>query len=118
MMADEKESLAYFTDKAGRKVCRGDLIVYGHNLGRCAGLRFGVVKDIAKRTTSWNRQEEFSIRVRGMDDDWNWKPENIKLCDKDGTLMYPDRCLLVTDDALPKEYAEILREHYIDYMGG
>jgi hypothetical protein len=33
-------------DKSGRELEPGDFIVYGHALGRCAGLRYGVVLEV------------------------------------------------------------------------
>ena len=35
-----------FKDKCGKVLTSGDFIVYGHALGRCAGLRYGKVIDV------------------------------------------------------------------------
>jgi hypothetical protein len=75
-------------DKAGREIQVGQYIVYGHALGRCAGLRYGVVLATA----------EDHIEIRGCDDDWH-----IRLLSRNSSLRFPKRILIVTGSQLPVE---------------
>lgn len=98
-------------DKLGRRFEAGDFIAYGHALGRCAGLRIGKVLEIkrvggrgygyAVPAPSWR------ITVVGVDDDWNGR--ELELCRK-GTLLYPNRCLVLDAYTVPDSYLELYRK--------
>jgi hypothetical protein len=102
---DKREERPFFIDKAGRNVIVGDYIVYGHNLGRCAGLRFGKVLKIAVITETWHGDEEWRITVQEVDDDWSF--EDLRLCRK-GCLNFPNRIMKV-NEIIPENYKEILK---------
>jgi hypothetical protein len=91
-------------DKLGREIKPGDYIVYGHLLGRCAGLKVGkvvVIKPVPK-----DQFGESRITVMGVDDGWgDRKP---RLDSKKGTLQFPDRILVVEKSSLPKKYLDLL----------
>lgn len=90
-MSIERKEVPHFIDKSGRLVSVGDFIAYGHNLGRCAGIRFGKVLKI-ETELNYREQVEWRIRVQGIDDDWNTDINSAKLAGK-GTLMFPERIL-------------------------
>lgn len=88
------------TDKAGNEINVGDYIVYGHALGRCAGLRYGKVLEI-KASKGYYDEGKPVLSVQGVDDDWKHrKPE---LCARKGTLGFPnERVLVIKEDQLPQ----------------
>jgi len=103
-------------DKIGQEIKQGSIIVYGHTLGRCAGLRIGIVKEIKKSPDARWKEDAWRFKVRGIEDDWNYEnPENFSdknLCSKDGTLMFVTRIIVLKDEQIPEHYRKILREHY------
>ena len=103
-----------FEDKSGRNVRVEDNIIYGHNIGRSAGLRFGRVKQIRcdrKMRNLGGETREFvkwSITIQGLNDDSSWRGERIPcLLDRKSTLYYPSRILLV-NEIMPEQYAAML----------
>jgi len=96
-----------FTDKLGHEVYVGDDIIYGHNLGRCAGLRIGrVLKIRMERDGIHNDLISWKITVQGVDDDWDHNEPS--LCRK-GTLQFPKRIMRVDTNTLPDNIQELLR---------
>lgn len=91
---------AQFIDKAGRPVKPGDIIVYGHALGRCAALQYG--KALALKTPTRKRwgASEVSLSVQGV-------TSGGSLLGK-GTLQFGDRTLIVTRDQVPAQALETL----------
>jgi len=81
-------------DKAGKELSPFDIIVYGHNKGRCAGLRFGVVLG-AKQSDSWRGPREY-LSIVGIDDDYGHCKATKKTA-----LKFGERTLLVGRDQLP-----------------
>lgn len=103
-------------DKSGRELKAGDYIVYGHALGRCAGLRYGVVIDIKEARDSWTDKKKMHLRVRGVDDDWGGqKPE---LLSKDSTLQFGDRILRINPSQMPEKVLAILQKFEQDRQEG
>lgn len=103
-----------FTDKLGQELKPGRWIVYGHNLGRCAGLRIGciiaAVKGEGSERCPWNRQDR--ITVWSIDDDHieyhkfnpndEWaKPKPLG---KKSTLLFSSRCLVIPTELVPENY--------------
>jgi hypothetical protein len=77
-------------DKSGRELQAGDLIVYGHLLGRCAGLQYGKVLEAkTARRSSWDKTMVERVRIRGVGSDWR----EPKLLSRDSTLSFGDRIL-------------------------
>jgi hypothetical protein len=98
-------------DRLGRTIVAGCYIAYGHALGRCAGLRIGKVLAVKCEepipNANYFRHPEWRITVMGVDDDWNHRaPE---LCKRKGTLMFPDRMVVLDFDKLPQVYQDLLR---------
>ena len=97
-MSDKKPKyvdIDCYHDKNGERVVVGDIIAYGHNLGRCAGIRFGKVLRIYNSCAGWQEKYQLRINVMGLDDDWSF--EKPKLCQRKGVLQFPNRTLKVTD---------------------
>jgi hypothetical protein len=95
-------------DKLGQEIKPGCTIVYGHALGRSAGLRIGKVLEVKRyapgELKTWEDYEQFRITVWGVNDDWK-EPE---LLSKKSTIQYPSRIIVLPDDAVPKEFKELL----------
>jgi hypothetical protein len=97
-------------DRLGRDIVAGSYIAYGHALGRCAGLRIGKVLHIKSLEKEGYTTTiiDWRITVMGVDDDWNHRaPE---LCKRKGTLMFPDRMVVLDFDKLPQVYQDLLKE--------
>lgn len=95
-----------FQDKAGNPLKRGDFIVYGHALGRCAGLRYGVVVEIKEGKVDWS-QTGPKLHVFGIDDDWDHRAPTI--CRK-GVLSFSSRVLKVRKDQIPLNQLSLLEK--------
>lgn len=97
-----------FKDKSGRLIREGDYIIYGHALGRCAGLRYGKVIGLKTREIEhYGRENEIKVKiqVQGVDDDWNHR--EASLCKK-SYLEFSERILKIDEDQIPKKYLELL----------
>lgn len=102
-------------DKAGHDLKPGDLIVYGHALGRCAALRYGMIISINKpKEDSYSNKDKLHVRVRGVDDGWDGKPE---LLSKDSTLQFGDRILRISNSQMPEKVLKLLRDHDYEQRG-
>jgi hypothetical protein len=99
-----------YYDKAGQRVHIGDVIVYGHALGRCAALQYGMVTKFKESKNKWTDKPEVHLIVRGIsyhDNDmdnvgnrnstYRQVPKFLKL----GTLQFPSRLLKVNVDQIP-----------------
>jgi len=95
-------------DKCGQPITVGAYIIYGHALGRCAGLRIGKVLALKKRRENYTGDPGVSITVMGVNDDY-WVRE-IGLCNKKGTLMYPNRVVVVPKSMIPETHRELLKD--------
>jgi len=96
-------------DKLGQEIIEGCIIAYGHALGRCAGIRIGrVVKAEMKYETGWDGKLKVSprITVQGVDDDWAGR--NMELASRKGTLMYPDRIIVLDPEVVPERFLDLL----------
>jgi len=94
-------------DKLGREIVVGDFIVYGHALGRSAGLRIGKVLDVTHKPGRYPSDSPWRIRVQGVDDDWARAGVDrpLELC-RPGTLQFPERTV-VDRRSLPLAYAAL-----------
>lgn len=94
-------------DKTGAEIKEGDFIVYGHALGRCAGLRIGkvlAIKHHADKAYTWSA--DWSISVIGVDDDWDSCAP--RLCASKGTLAFPDRIVVLRRENVPATHLVLL----------
>lgn len=83
-------------DKTGKQeIISGSYIVYGHALGRCAGLKFGKVIKV---------DEKNRYHVIGVDDDWKYQQPELS---KKGILQFEERIIVLPFDMLP-DYAQKL----------
>ncbi|MBP9757241.1 MAG: hypothetical protein KBD06_01440 [Candidatus Pacebacteria bacterium] len=104
-----------FTDKANVEVAPGDLIIYGHALGRCAGIRFGKVLALAEHPKSeWGSNHktgdrDCKLRIIGVDDDWSH--EEPKLLSKASVIAFGSRVLKLHPDQVPKLLADLLNTY-------
>jgi hypothetical protein len=106
-------------DKVGKPIEVGSLIVYGHALGRCAGLSIGKVLkvdppkvsqeeydsiDHAKKYIRWNDRIP-KITVIGVDDDWDSHAPQLK---KKGVLNYPKRIMVLDRSMVSAVFLDLL----------
>lgn len=100
-------------DKLGQEIKVGSYIVYGHNVGRCGGLRVGIVKEILENKDEFRSKSSnnsYKFKIRGIDDDWNWDNyldfSKIQLLQKDSFIQFTTRIIVLND--LPLEYKKLL----------
>lgn len=86
-------------DKLGQEIKIGSIIAYGHALDRCAGIRIGKVLAL---------KEKDRITVMGIDDDWSF--QEPKLCERKGTLQFPERIIVLKDNQVPQQYKSLLKD--------
>lgn len=100
-----------FTDKLGKPITPGSYIAYGHALGRCAGLRIGMVLEIKRKKEPEYLHSYSTVRITviGIDDDWDHEPP--KLNGRIGTLMFPNRTIVLSPKSLPPEYRKLFKEY-------
>ncbi len=98
-------------DKTGVPITVGCWIVYGHAMGRCAGLRIGKVLGIKDREPKWNGETRVYVRVIGVDDDWGGR--KATLCSREGLLEYPDRMLVLDAARVPPYAVELVTEYEV-----
>jgi len=95
-----------FKDKSGRKLKGGDFVIYGHALGRCAGLRYGKVIQV-QWSKGYDGDDKIpKLKVHGVDDDW--EHNEPRLCSKSVALGFPQRVLKIDRDQLPNKFSEML----------
>lgn len=109
-------------DKLGQEITPGVWIVYGHALGRCAGLRIGKVLAVDRGPEDtrcpWNRQDR--ITVWGINDDYiayhRFNPDDEwakpKALSKKSTLLFSSRIVVLKD--VPMLYRKALWEKLND----
>ena len=96
-------------DKIGQEISVGSFIVYGHALGRSAGLRLGRVLEISKGKPG-PFDKGWSIKVIGIEDNEYWdKPPEA--CQRVGTLKFPERIVVLNKRKFPKNLKKILDEY-------
>lgn len=101
-----------FKDKAGHLLQPGDLIIYGHALGRCAGLQYGKVVAIqrAKNRYGWDdnvAEEHLKVKIKVQGVDTDWKSQEPKLLRR-SVLEFNERVLRITRDQVSKEVLSLL----------
>ncbi len=101
-----------FCDKLGQPILPGSIIAYGHALGRCAGIRIGKVTKVAQKEDEYYKTLHCRITVRGVDDDWESRPP--QLTTKKGTLMFPERIIVLDPTKIPDTHKELLNSVSVD----
>lgn len=96
-------------DKLGREIKVGSIVVYGHAMGRSAGLRIGKILSVIKKSKDHNGRQQWSFNVIGVDDDFEGF-FGIKLNDRKGTLLFRDRIIVIDPEQLPTEYFQLLKD--------
>lgn len=104
-------------DKAGHELKAGDYIVYGHNLGRCAALRYGMIVDIYEPKENWRSEKRIHIRVRGVDAEGWSAAKGPQLLSKDSTLQFGDRVLRISNSQMPDPVLKLLRDWDLEKRG-
>jgi hypothetical protein len=100
-----------FKDKSGREIAVGDIIAYGHALGRCPGIRYGKVlgfrtgKDIT--SYSYTDKKAVKIFVQGVDDDWKNEPPKLA---RPSVLNFSSRIIKVTPDQVSPKVLALLEK--------
>ena len=110
--APKAKEVTTLKDKLGQDIRVGSYIAYGHALGRCAAIKIGrVLKLTSKPKDPYSYSSSpHRLTVVGIDDDLIWcDPEKYppKLT-KIGTLLYPDRVLVLSPITIPPEYKALL----------
>jgi len=97
-------------DLAGKKIKRGDYIVYAALWSRSAVLKYGVVSSLKEREV-WSQRENNSVvgtlGVISVDRTWDGKWE-LQNHGKEITLGFLDRCLVVNANSVPREAVSLL----------
>jgi hypothetical protein len=93
-------------DKLGQVIVPGCYIAYGHALGRCAGIRVGKVLAAKRVKSEYTDESEYRITVQGVEDDWH--SEKPTLCERKGTLRFPERTIVIHPAIVPPNFKELL----------
>lgn len=104
-------------DKIGQEITVGSYVVYGSPLGRCAGLRVGIVKSIKEKEDYRWPENKYIFTVRGIDMEWNYKDidnfsetnDRISLNKKDGHLNFSTRIIVLQENQLPPYLVKLLQ---------
>lgn len=113
-----------FPDKTGRPLKTGDFIIYGHALGRCAGLQYAKVLAITEGKVEYNEKSFPKLRVQGVNLDDNYDFHNPEWTNKrrnmfgdprisllkPSTLSFPSRVLRITKEQIPKDVLKALKD--------
>ena len=93
-------------DKIGQEIKPGCYIAYGHALGRCAGLRIGMVlaaeRNVDEKLSG--KRETYRITIWGVDGEWT-RREPV-LLSKKSTLQFPERIIVLP--SLPEKFTKLL----------
>ncbi len=97
-------------DKVGREIKVGSIIAYGHAMGHSAGIRIGKVCDISEGfEVKWGVERDATrITVIGVDGEWLHR--SPRLNERKGTLLYPNRVIVLDEDKVPAVYMDLLRD--------
>jgi len=99
-------------DKLGRVIEVGDYIVYAHALDRSAALQFGKVLRVKVGDGGMYQQRPDGsvITVIGCNE-YGWSPDKTGrwvLNRSTGTLLFPNRTIVIDGHALPNNVRELL----------
>ena len=95
-------------DKSGREIKVNDLIIYGHALGRCAGLQYGKVLNLREVKDKYSDKIGQRLTVIGVNSDWS----RISINSKKSTLLFPEsRVLVVEEYQVPENILQLLKNY-------
>ena len=98
----EKIKLDSFTDRYGNEIVRGNVIVYGNNLGRCAKTAIGKVLDIFDGEEDYWGRKQARLSILSIQSDHRPTKKYPETGDlKKVMLKETDRVLLYSKDFLP-----------------
>lgn len=108
-----------FTDKSGWILKPGDFIIYGHALGRCAGLQYGKVMEIieGKSPLGYNMPTWTKLKIRPVTyndnydrigPDYQWDTSKVRVSTKASVLTFSSRVLKVERYQIPQPVLEAL----------
>jgi hypothetical protein len=108
-------------DKLGREIVSSNFIAYGHNLGRCAGLRLGVVIEVRTKANEWSGKVSVNLLVIGIDDDYSpigeggarKNAKQMKPLPRKSTLLFPERTVIVPHESVPRDVVDALWPIYM-----
>jgi hypothetical protein len=107
--AKEVETLK---DKLDQDIRVGSYIAYGHALGRCAAIKIGRVLKLTSKPDDpiTCSSSPHRLTVVGIEDDLVWigRDKYPPKLSKIGTLLYPDRVLVLNPSMLTPEYKALL----------
>lgn len=103
-------------DRLGQPIHEGDYIIYGHALGTSAGLQLGLILEIrtVQEDSYSSKSGDPRFVVVGVDQDW--KKEKPKLCSRKGTLLFPERILVVQRGQVSTDCLDLLDEYQEKYL--
>jgi hypothetical protein len=107
-----REKVDFLKDKLGQDIRVGSYIAYGHALGRCASIKIGRVLKLTSKPLDplTYSSSPHRLSVVGVEDDlshYDIKKYPLTLS-KLGTLMYPDRIVVLDPLKVPIEYKVLL----------
>ena len=88
-----------FKDKTGTPLQPGDLIIYGHALGRCAALQYAKVLGIQWSKDTWGVPTP-KVRVQGVDLDDNFNPNVPPKLQRISVLSFGPRTLKIPRESV------------------
>lgn len=94
-------------DKFNKPISVGDYIVYGHLLSRSAALKVGRVIGVTQKEKRGPYDSGWAIRVVGVEDSWSHVEPRLG---KPGTILFPNRCLVVHSGHVPEKFFDLLYE--------
>lgn len=106
-MSDKKIPVGEFIDRYGNRIVRGDVIVYGNNLGRCAKTAVGKVLSIFETDPKYywqNKEKAYKLAILSIQSDFGNGTGDAKKV----TLQETERVLKYPVDLLPKHIREKL----------
>lgn len=111
-----REEVVCLKDKLGQDIKVGSYIVYGHALGRCASIKIGRVLKLTSKPLDplTYSSSPHRLTVVGIDDDLVWADREAEIAkyppklSKLGTLLYPDRTVVLKDTVIPAAYKVLL----------
>lgn len=98
-------SKAVRVDMFGREIAIGDFIIYPSSLGRSATLMIAEVVSFSDNKKSWETEPDKRLYVRAIS---QYHGGKIWRRDKVSLLNFPERGLIIAQDALPRECLEAL----------